>query len=94
MSSSGNLPLPARPLVQVVLLPWGLLLERLLTPRICRLANDTVTTLQARAARKLALPTPEEMAIQYLWCDVYYTLEDGESCCFIYTLDIFSSTAW
>lgn len=41
-------------------------------------ANDTVESVQSRAAHKLALPGEgRDIVIKYLYCDVYYTLEDG-----------------
>lgn len=43
-------------------------------------ATDTISSICSRAARKLAiLGDGSEIALQYLWCDVYYTLEDGTS---------------
>ncbi|KAK4053482.1 hypothetical protein OIV83_001649 [Microbotryomycetes sp. JL201] len=41
--------------------------------------SDNVRSLQARAARKLAIPGDgSDISVQYLWCDVYYSLEDDE----------------
>ncbi|KAM0788523.1 hypothetical protein ACM66B_001651 [Microbotryomycetes sp. NB124-2] len=41
--------------------------------------SDDIRSLQARAARKLAIPGDgSDISVQYLWCDVYYSLEDDE----------------
>ncbi|GAA5916305.1 hypothetical protein JCM6882_001077 [Rhodosporidiobolus microsporus] len=45
--------------------------------------NDSTHSLRARAARKLAIPLTgdggaEEIEIKYLWCDVFYTLDDDD----------------
>ncbi|KAK4058519.1 hypothetical protein OIO90_000681 [Microbotryomycetes sp. JL221] len=41
--------------------------------------SDNIRSLQARAARKLAIPGDgSDISVQYLWCDVYYSLEDDE----------------
>lgn len=43
-------------------------------------ATDDVKSIQARAARKLTIPGDgSDISLQYLYCDVYYSLEDGES---------------
>lgn len=42
------------------------------------LASDTIATIKARAARKLAIPDEgADIVLKYLWCDVFYTLDDG-----------------
>ncbi|ORY37832.1 hypothetical protein BCR35DRAFT_285693 [Leucosporidium creatinivorum] len=42
-------------------------------------SSDTVKSIQTRAARKLAIPGDgADISLQYLWCDVYYSLEDEE----------------
>ncbi|GAA5884488.1 hypothetical protein JCM16303_005105 [Sporobolomyces ruberrimus] len=43
-------------------------------------SSDTLETLKERCARKLALPPGEtaELDLKYLWCDVYYSLEDDD----------------
>ncbi|BGO89911.1 hypothetical protein NBRC10512_003750 [Rhodotorula toruloides] len=41
--------------------------------------TDTVSSLKARIARKLAVPDEgSEISIKYLWCDVFYTLDDDD----------------
>ncbi|KDE04912.1 hypothetical protein MVLG_04669 [Microbotryum lychnidis-dioicae p1A1 Lamole] len=41
--------------------------------------GDSVQSIRARAARKLALHGDgSDIGLQYLWCDVYYTLEDED----------------
>ncbi|GAA5956981.1 hypothetical protein JCM10213_001407 [Rhodosporidiobolus nylandii] len=50
--------------------------------------TDSISTIRARAARKLAIPLhgsgpdgeggAEEIELKYLWCDVFYTLEDDD----------------
>jgi hypothetical protein len=40
--------------------------------------TDSVQTIQSRSARKLAIPDQTNINLQYLYCDVYYTLEDGK----------------
>ncbi|GAA5846115.1 hypothetical protein JCM11251_001638 [Rhodosporidiobolus azoricus] len=46
--------------------------------------TDTISSIRARAARKLAIPHGEgqsgadEIQIKYLWCDVFYTLDDDD----------------
>lgn len=42
------------------------------------IATDTVETIRTRAARKLAIPNPAEISLQYLYVDVYYVLDDGK----------------
>lgn len=43
-----------------------------------RVASDTIATIKARAARKLAIPDEgADIVLKYLWCDVFYTLDDG-----------------
>ena len=43
-------------------------------------ATDSLGSIQSRAARKLAIPGDgSDISLQYLYCDVYYTLEDGPS---------------
>ncbi|GAA6058613.1 hypothetical protein JCM10212_004024 [Sporobolomyces blumeae] len=43
-------------------------------------SSDTLASLKERLARKLALPPGEvqELELRYLWCDVYYSLEDED----------------
>ncbi|GAA5934150.1 uncharacterized protein JCM15063_000569 [Sporobolomyces koalae] len=43
-------------------------------------SSDTLESLKERCARKLALPPGEtaELDLKYLWCDVYYSLEDED----------------
>ncbi|SCV67663.1 BQ2448_5274 [Microbotryum intermedium] len=42
-------------------------------------SDDSVQSIRARAARKLALHGDgSDIGLQYLWCDVYYTLEDED----------------
>ncbi|KAM0754576.1 hypothetical protein T439DRAFT_321614 [Meredithblackwellia eburnea MCA 4105] len=42
-------------------------------------SSDSLASIQARAARKLAIPGDgQDINLQYLWCDVYYTLEDDD----------------
>ncbi|KAK4702613.1 hypothetical protein P7C70_g3605, partial [Phenoliferia sp. Uapishka_3] len=41
--------------------------------------TDSLATIQARAARKLAIPGDgSDISLQYQYCDVYYTLEDDD----------------
>ncbi|BGO98011.1 hypothetical protein RTBOTA2_000776 [Rhodotorula toruloides] len=41
--------------------------------------TDTVSSLKARIGRKLAIPDEgSEISIKYLWCDVFYTLDDDD----------------
>ena len=41
--------------------------------------KDSLHSIRARASRKLAIPGDgAELSLQYLWCDVYYTLEDDD----------------
>ncbi|GAA6008741.1 hypothetical protein JCM10207_001704 [Rhodosporidiobolus poonsookiae] len=45
--------------------------------------TDTIHSIRARAARKLAIPLTgeggaEDIQIKYLWCDVFYTLDDDD----------------
>ncbi|BGP23102.1 hypothetical protein Rt10032_c23g6639 [Rhodotorula toruloides] len=41
--------------------------------------SDTVSSLKARIARKLAVPDDgNEISIKYLWCDVFYALDDDD----------------
>lgn len=43
-------------------------------------ASDTVHSIKARAARKLAIPQDgADIHCKYLWCDVFYALDDGPS---------------
>jgi len=51
---------------------------RLISRSICKTASETLESLKERMARKLALPPGEasELELKYLWCDVYYSLED------------------
>ncbi|GAA5868567.1 hypothetical protein JCM8547_003189 [Rhodosporidiobolus lusitaniae] len=43
---------------------------------------DTLSTIRHRAARKLAIPDgdggADEITLKYLWCDVFYTLDDDD----------------
>lgn len=42
-------------------------------------SNDTLQSIQSRAARKLAIPGDgSDISLQYQWCDVFYTLEDDD----------------
>lgn len=42
------------------------------------IATDDLNSIKSRSSRKLAIPGEgESINIQYLYCDVYYTLEDG-----------------
>ncbi|GAA5998653.1 uncharacterized protein JCM10292_007132 [Rhodotorula paludigena] len=41
--------------------------------------SDSVQSIRARVARKLALPEDgADISIKYLWCDVFYTLDDDD----------------
>lgn len=41
--------------------------------------SDTIATIKARAARKLAIPDEgADIVLKYLWCDVFYTLDDDD----------------
>ncbi|BGP54153.1 hypothetical protein JCM8202_005064 [Rhodotorula sphaerocarpa] len=41
--------------------------------------TDTIATIRARAARKLAIPDDgADIVLKYLWCDVFYTLDDDD----------------
>lgn len=41
--------------------------------------KDSLDSIRARASRKLAIPGDgADLSFQYLWCDVYYTLEDED----------------
>lgn len=41
--------------------------------------KDTLESVRSRAARKLAIPGDgADLSLQYLWCEVYYTLEDSD----------------
>ncbi|KAL8276291.1 hypothetical protein RQP46_011319 [Phenoliferia psychrophenolica] len=41
--------------------------------------TDSLGSIQSRAARKLAIPGDgSDISLQYLYCDVYYTLEDDD----------------
>ncbi|BGP38276.1 hypothetical protein JCM10450v2_002219 [Rhodotorula kratochvilovae] len=41
--------------------------------------SDTVHSIKARAARKLAIPQDgADIHLKYLWCDVFYTLDDDD----------------
>ncbi|GAA5976962.1 hypothetical protein JCM10908_005693 [Rhodotorula pacifica] len=41
--------------------------------------NDTVATIKARVARKLTIPDEgADIVLKYLWCDVFYTLDDED----------------
>lgn len=54
-------------------------LERDVLTRPLHPATDDIHSIRSRATRKLAIPGDgSEIALQYLWCDVYYTLEDGK----------------
>ncbi|KAI5478493.1 hypothetical protein MNV49_005021 [Pseudohyphozyma bogoriensis] len=41
--------------------------------------TDSLASVRSRAARKLAITGDgSDIALQYMWCDVYYTLEDDD----------------